>query len=851
MNFLQKISNRVNSATKATRQELGKIPFDPKIPNPIRSYLSRSGVQENQAVVTDWEGDRAYREGMKKSHWVYRCVRFLSDTMSSVPIFAQTRQRDGRWVDAHQHPLSLLLKQPNAHHNSKFFVEHLIQNLNLAGNALWEKVRSRDKRRAVINLWPVHPDAIKPVPDTDQFIKYYTYSTFAQGGRAEGGIPVEDMIHIMFQNPMNPYWGIGPLEPVGRVVDTEVQAMLWWKLSLARMAVKDGIMTLKEPLPLEQWNEYREMINEEIVGARSSHGVVLIGEEASYTPISSTAKELDWIDSRKLSREDIAAAFGVPPILVNILDRATYCMPADTQVSTASGPKSIADIEVGDRVWSWDGKGVVLKPVAWSGRTGVECVYKIRTTTREFRCTGTHPVLVAKDEKRQVFKGYKWVKAQDLKAGNIIVAATSRPEYGTWSCPTRDIVTEGFMEFCGLYVGDGCRSCGNSKQVRIARCSTAPYMDHYRNVMKAEFEKYYKGNRHQTNRQTTSIKIREYERVTCFNSASAVDELEALGLCGTAHTKQVPPWVFELTPELRSAFLRGFVDADGSVDNRGHIAIHSANLTLLTQIRELAMSVGVPVCNIRSSSQWVTLPNGDDFFSTMHTFKCASPEHNLALIGSNDPKAVVRMQKGKKWCDTGRAYHYPDYKGRVTAPPQHCTFSKIVEISKSEVQVPVYDISVPGTNNFIANGVVVHNSNFEQAQVHYWSNVAVPCLELLRQALNSSLVYEFGDPDKLRVWFDLEKVPALRYDLDKKVKIMKDLFYIGTPLKIAADVVGLELPRFKGDETSYIASNLLPVDAYDAEIDTARALQVSPVKPEDQNKFLEFKSNLLKGLPPF
>jgi HK97 family phage portal protein len=281
-------------------------------------------------------------------------------------------------------------------------------------------------------------------------------------------LPCENVIHVMYQNPVNPYWGVSPLQSVGRVVDTEVQAMLWWKMSLARMAVKDGIMSLKEPLPQDQWQEYRNMIEREIVGARKSHGVILIGEEVDYKPISSSAKELDWIDSRKLSREDIVAAFGIPPILVNILDRASF-------------------------------------------------------------------------------------------------------------------------------------------------------------------------------------------------------------------------------------------------------------------------------------------------------------------------------------------------------------------------------------------------SNFEQAQVHYWTNVAVPFLELLRTCINKSLVHEFGDPAKLRVWFDLDKVPALRYDLDKKVSIMKDLFYMGTPLRSAADVVGLEIPRFQGDETSYIASNLLPAEAFDVEMvqTVANATQTALGRPEDAEKQLAvFRSHLLKDHGP-
>jgi hypothetical protein len=37
-----------------------------------------------------------------------------------------------------------------------------------------------------------------------------------------------------------------------------------------------------------------------------------------------TAKDMDWLEGSKLSREEICAAFGVPPIVVGIFDHATY-----------------------------------------------------------------------------------------------------------------------------------------------------------------------------------------------------------------------------------------------------------------------------------------------------------------------------------------------------------------------------------------------------------------------------------------------------------------------------------------------------------------------------------------------
>jgi hypothetical protein len=49
-----------------------------------------------------------------------------------------------------------------------------------------------------------------------------------------------------------------------------------------------------------------------------------MGNEARWVKMSETAVEMDFINSRRMTREEICAVFGVPPVLVGILDKATY-----------------------------------------------------------------------------------------------------------------------------------------------------------------------------------------------------------------------------------------------------------------------------------------------------------------------------------------------------------------------------------------------------------------------------------------------------------------------------------------------------------------------------------------------
>ena len=43
-----------------------------------------------------------------------------------------------------------------------------------------------------------------------------------------------------------------------------------------------------------------------------------------FKPVSQTARDLQYIESRKLTREEVAAAYFVPPPMIGILDNATF-----------------------------------------------------------------------------------------------------------------------------------------------------------------------------------------------------------------------------------------------------------------------------------------------------------------------------------------------------------------------------------------------------------------------------------------------------------------------------------------------------------------------------------------------
>jgi LAGLIDADG-like domain len=411
---------------------------------------------------------------------------------------------------------------------------------------------------------------------------------------------------------------------------------------------------------------------------------------------------------------------------------AACCLPGDAEVFTDDGPKAIADVRARNHVWGLTREGAwTLQPIQRSGWAGYDQILTVRTSNRTLRLNERHHVLVrragevpapvvmmADGHRRSLGRATKvwtsvYVSAADLRVGDTLVTVNHLPAGGIDVAVSGRALMAGFLECCGLLMGDGniSRRKGEPVGVQIARGGQASYMDHYRAVMREAFDAASKGGVFDdARRRRVPIRLDEGTRQTRFSSVSAARELNRLGLGGTARTKRLPGWVFQSTEPLRLAFLRGFLDADGPVDKKGRISFSSCNRTMLSQVRHLCLSVGVPVTNLRCQRGQTRLPNGRTVPIAQATFTCSDPAENRR-IGSHTPAYVTRMAEGQPFGRKGRRYPWHGGRGFKDGSLQ---LSRVCSIERSMIAERVYDLDVAGTHNFIADGVVVHSSNLKE-----------------------------------------------------------------------------------------------------------------------------------------
>ncbi len=268
-------------------------------------------AQTPQPIFTKWSIQSAVKEGYKRNSSVYRSVYLKAKAGSSVPWYVA--DKDGNKLENHH--LTQLLERPNPFISKQDLFELLISWLELSGNSYLLKLLAGGKTS---ELWPVSPDRLKPIPTKDPMKWMEGYAL--DRSRTKAYEP-EELIHHKYFNPANPLLGISPLEAVSKIVDVDNAQINFNHSTSQNRGVVEGIFTFDRAFNDQaETDAIADKLNERHRGKRS-FGV--LGSNAKYIRTALTPAEMDFINSRKASREEIFIAFGVPPIYAGVMEAAT------------------------------------------------------------------------------------------------------------------------------------------------------------------------------------------------------------------------------------------------------------------------------------------------------------------------------------------------------------------------------------------------------------------------------------------------------------------------------------------------------------------------------------------------
>jgi len=285
-----------------------------------RWLLKRQAIWREVGVL----GGRQYGGGIAPSAdmtellaayqgWIYSCANIISRNVHKVPLRLYQKQGD-EWIELEEHVLIDLLDYPNPIYTRVEVWELTVVWLELTGNAYWYTPKNRLGVPA--EIWPIPPDRMVVVPDPNELIKGYLYRY--QG--KEIAFSRDEIIHLRYPNPQSVYYGMGPLQAAAYGYDLD----LYMKQYSVNLFKNDGRPTgvLKTDQVLDEGtiNRIRAAWNRLHQGVDKAGKLAILQAGTKYERIQISPAELDYLASRRATRDEILGIFGVPASKLGLVE---------------------------------------------------------------------------------------------------------------------------------------------------------------------------------------------------------------------------------------------------------------------------------------------------------------------------------------------------------------------------------------------------------------------------------------------------------------------------------------------------------------------------------------------------
>ena len=247
-----------------------------------------------------------------------RCVSLRSELLASVPLHLFRRADDGGRERANDSPLYGVLHDLFNENMTAFEGrEFLIRSLDVAGNG-YARIE-RNARGEVAALYPYPPGVVSVERLQSGRVRYrVTEAT----GRVSV-LPQEEMLHLRGAS-RDGVLGQSPLQIARGAVGLAVSQAETAGSLMTNAMRPSGVLAFPEKLSPEARKAQREGLEAYYAGPANSGRLLITEGGAKFERLTFTPEDAEFLDSRKLSNEDVARVFGVPPTSVGITDKATY-----------------------------------------------------------------------------------------------------------------------------------------------------------------------------------------------------------------------------------------------------------------------------------------------------------------------------------------------------------------------------------------------------------------------------------------------------------------------------------------------------------------------------------------------
>jgi HK97 family phage portal protein len=285
--------------------------------------------------------DDYFSQVMAYKSWVYICAKKNAEAVAAVPlrlyVIKKTKEtkftsistkevskETKKYLSEHagtsriiqkgvdfeevtEHVFLDLLQKVNPFNNRFDLWENTETFLELTGNAYWYLVKN--KAGVPEHIWVIPSQFMRIVPDKEKFIAGYVY----QCGTIKIPFDEEEIIHFKFASPLSQYYGYSPIAAIDVAYSLNELTGEYEKSLLEHQGRPEGVIYSEDiEMSVEDFDKLKKEFRDTYTGAENVGKTMLLQGGLKYQSVSLSPKDMTTIQIREMSREEIAAAYGMP-----------------------------------------------------------------------------------------------------------------------------------------------------------------------------------------------------------------------------------------------------------------------------------------------------------------------------------------------------------------------------------------------------------------------------------------------------------------------------------------------------------------------------------------------------------
>lgn len=476
----------------ALRRLFGPSPVEKKgLADRVRAS-SRSYVTPGQPYSNTWNVDRAVREAYEGNPLVYRAIEVIcQNAIAQRMILRKGDPDEGSVIDTAKDPSRLLYvlnRRANPWETALIFRHRFVAQYLLSSRGVFiEVILARSGRIGMLNI--LDPDLVDIVPSekrnpqTNEVLSADPIGVFRV--RVPGGgydeLPRFDpeaddqpssVLWVRSPHPTVMWAGMSPVQAAGMSIDLDKYARIYNRRFLQNDGRPGGLLSVKGNAS----RETMERIQAQFTGGVESAGrtTVISADAVSYADTSGSPRDLMWGELSKMTKSEIALAFGVPESVMG--DASGRCVDMETEALTQRGWLRGDEITTEDIILSMDPADGCLKwsPVHEVYRAHYRGdMYRLRHAHADFLVTPGHNWAVEtrrRDQQQGVKTPYLLRKVENLSTHDRI-RTIGEAEAGA----AEPVYSNAFVELVGWAVTEGY-FFPNKNSEKSTLSKTAPYV---------------------------------------------------------------------------------------------------------------------------------------------------------------------------------------------------------------------------------------------------------------------------------------------------------------------------------------------------------------------------------------